>query len=92
MLKRVLDLLGWLGVALVLAAFAMWLLRPEWEFRFWVALGGLVAVLLYMLSQWREVARAFSGREARFGTLAIASAAVVLAVGTRLSGQASSET
>ena len=80
MLKRILDLLGWLGVALVLAAFALWLIRPEWEYRSWLAMAGLVCTLLYMLSQWREVARAFGGREARFGTLAIVSALVVLAI------------
>ena len=28
-------------------------------------------MLLYMLSQWREIARSFCGREARFGTLAV---------------------
>ena len=33
-----------------------------------------------MLSQWREVARSFSGREAKFGTVAIVSALVVLAI------------
>ena len=33
-----------------------------------------------MLSQWREVARSFSGREAKFGTVAVVSAIVVLAI------------
>jgi ABC-type uncharacterized transport system involved in gliding motility auxiliary subunit len=80
MLKRILDLLGWLGVTLVLAAFAMWLLRPEWQWRYWLAIGGLVCTLLYMLSQWRDVARSFSGREAKFGTVAIVSGVVVLGI------------
>src|SRR3972149_776367 len=47
MMKRVLGLLGWLGVALVFAAVAV---------------------------------RSFSGRQARFGTLAVASALLVLAI------------
>ena len=80
MLKRILDLLGWLGVTLVLAAFALRILRPEYEWRFWLAIGGLVCLLLYMLSQWREIVQAFAGRQARFGTLAAASILVVLGI------------
>ena len=81
MLKKILGLVGWLGVALVGAAVAIRFLKPEWQQWYsGLAIGGLVCTLLYMLSQWREVARAFSGREARFGTLAVASAAVVLAI------------
>lgn len=80
MLKRVLALFGWLGVALVFAAVAIRFLRPEWQWYRALALAGLVCTLLYVLSQWREIAREFSGRQARFGTLAVASAAVVLAI------------
>ncbi len=81
MLKRVLGLLGWLGVALVFAAVAMRFLKPElvpWYNG--LALAGLACTLLYILSQWREVARSFSGRQARFGTLAAASVLLVLAI------------
>jgi ABC-type uncharacterized transport system involved in gliding motility auxiliary subunit len=80
MLKRVLGLLGWLGVALVLAAVAISFLRPEWQWYRGLALAGLVCTLLYVLSQWREIAREFSGRQARFGTLAVASILVVLGI------------
>jgi ABC-type uncharacterized transport system involved in gliding motility auxiliary subunit len=80
MLKRILGLLGWLGVALVFAAVAIRFLKPEWQWYTNLALGGLVCTLLYMLSQWREVARSFSGREAKFGTIAVVSAIVVLAI------------
>ncbi len=81
MLKRILGLVGWLGVALVLAAVAISLLRPEWsQWRHGLAIAGLVCTLLYILSQWREIARGFSGREAKFGTLAIASGAIVLGI------------
>ena len=80
MLKRVLGLLGWLGVALVMAAVAISQLRPEWQWYRTLALGGLVCTLLYVLSQWREIVREFSGRQARFGTLAIASILVVLGI------------
>src|SRR5215203_6500162 len=81
MAKRILGLLGWLGVALVMAAVAIRFLKPEWQQ--WssnLAIAGLVCTLLYILSQWREVARSFSGRETRFGSMAIASVIVVLAI------------
>ncbi len=81
MLKRILGLLGWLGVALVLAAVAIRFLKPEWQqWQSNLALAGLACTLLYILSQWREIARSFAGRQARFGTLAVASVLVVLAI------------
>lgn len=81
MLKRVLGLLGWLGVALVFAAVAVRFLKPEMvQWYNGLALAGLACTLLYILSQWREVARSFSGRQARFGTLAAASVLLVLAI------------
>ena len=81
MLKRILGLLGWLGVALVFAAVAIRFLKPEWQQYYnGLAIGGLVCTLLYILSQWREICQAFAGRQARFGTLAAASVLVVLAI------------
>jgi gliding motility-associatede transport system auxiliary component len=78
-LKRILGLLGWLGVVLVFAAVAIRNLRPEWGWWYGLAIGGLVCVLLYVLSQWREIVRDFSGRQARYGSLAAAS--VLLGLG-----------
>jgi ABC-type uncharacterized transport system involved in gliding motility auxiliary subunit len=81
MLKRILGLLGWLGVALVFAAVAIRFTKPEWQpYYSGLAIAGLVCTLLYMLSQWREIGQAFAGRQARFGTLAIISTLVVLAI------------
>jgi ABC-type uncharacterized transport system involved in gliding motility auxiliary subunit len=80
MLKRVLGLLGWLGVALVFAAVAIRFTRPEWQWYNTLALAGLGCTLLYIVSQWREVVRSFSGRQARLGSLAAASVVVVLAI------------
>jgi ABC-type uncharacterized transport system involved in gliding motility auxiliary subunit len=81
MLKRVLGLLGWLGVALVCSALAIRIMRPEWQqWHNGLALAGLACTLLYILSQWREIARSFSGRQARLGSLAGASIVVVLAI------------
>jgi gliding motility-associatede transport system auxiliary component len=80
MLKRLLGLLGWLGVILVFASVAIRNLRPEWTWWYGLAIGGLVCVLLYVLSQWREIVRDFSGRQARYGTLAAASVVIVLGI------------
>jgi len=81
MLKRILGLVGWLGVALVFAAVAIRFLKPEWQqWYFPLAIGGLVCTLLYILSQWREIGQSFSGREARFGTIAVVSGVVVLGI------------
>ena len=81
MLKRLLGLLGWLGVALVFAAVAIRFLKPEWQpYYNGLAIAGLVCTLLYMLSQWREIGQAFAGRQARFGTLAAASILVVFGI------------
>jgi gliding motility-associatede transport system auxiliary component len=80
MLKRILGLLGWLGVVLVFAALAISQLKPEWQWFRGLAWAGLACTVLYILSQWREVARSFSGRQARLGTLAAASVAIVLLI------------
>jgi ABC-type uncharacterized transport system involved in gliding motility auxiliary subunit len=81
MVKRILGLLGWLGVVLVFAAVAIRFTRPEWQQWYnGLALAGLACTLLYILSQWREVARSFSGRQARLGSLAAASIVVVLGI------------
>jgi ABC-type uncharacterized transport system involved in gliding motility auxiliary subunit len=81
MVKRILGLLGWLGVALVFAAVAIRFLKPEWQpYYNGLAIAGLVCTLLYILSQWREIGQAFAGRQARFGTLAAASIVVVFGI------------
>src|SRR3954463_2581455 len=82
MLKRILGLVGWLGVALVFAAvFAK--LGPYTQFQPYsnpLAIAGLFCTLLYILSQWREIGQSFSGRNARYGTLAAGSVLVVIAI------------
>jgi gliding motility-associatede transport system auxiliary component len=82
MLKRILGLVGWLGVVLVFAAvFASWGPWPKLTpYANKLAITGLVCTLLYIFSQWREVVEAFSARQARFGTLAAATVLVVLGI------------
>jgi ABC-type uncharacterized transport system involved in gliding motility auxiliary subunit len=81
MLKRAFDTILWLGTALVLAAVAVFFLKAEWQpYSRWLAVGGLVCILLYALGQWREAAKMFAGRSVRLGTISGAAIIVVLAI------------
>lgn len=81
MLTRILGVLGWLGVGLVLAAVAIRLWQPAWTRTYnTLAIAGLVVTLVYLLSQWREIARSFSGRQVRYGSLALGSIVLVAAI------------
>jgi ABC-type uncharacterized transport system involved in gliding motility auxiliary subunit len=83
MIKRIFSLVGWLGAALVAAAVAVTrvpalnnygvLSRP-------LAIAGLICVLAYVASEWREIANLFRGRQAQYGTLATVSVLVVLGI------------
>lgn len=81
MLKRIIDSLGWLGVALVFGAVVVRFRRPD-LIEWWrgLALGGLGVVLLYLATQWREIAHAFSRRQARYGAFTALSVALVIAL------------
>jgi ABC-type uncharacterized transport system involved in gliding motility auxiliary subunit len=80
-MKRILDLIGWLGFALVLVAVAIRFGFPAKEqYAFYLAWAGLVSVLLYTLGQWREIAAVFQRRQARYGTLTGVSILVVLGI------------
>jgi ABC-type uncharacterized transport system involved in gliding motility auxiliary subunit len=81
MVSRLTNLVGWLGVALVFAAFALRFLKPDMQKVWWnLAAAGLVCVLIYILGQWREFMAFFSGRQARYGSLSVASVALVLGI------------
>src|SRR5262245_13669270 len=81
MLNRILSLIGWLGTAMVFIAVAIRFGYPAKEqWAYYLAWAGLVCVLLYTMGQWREIAKAFSRRQARYGTLAGVSIAVVLGI------------
>jgi len=81
MLYRILSFLGWVGTALVFAAVAVRLMRPEWDqYATWSAWAGLVLVAAYTLGQWREVVEYFRHRQARYGAIATAGVIVALAI------------
>ena len=81
MLHRIIGGLGWVGAALVFGAVAGRALRAEWQQAwYWSSIAGLICVSLYMLAQWRELARLFERRQARYGSMAVASTAAVLGI------------
>ena len=71
MMNRIFSGIGWLGTALVLAAVGIRYFLPAREqYATYLAEAGLVCMVLYILSQWREIAGYFETRQARYGTLA----------------------
>src|SRR5881628_1624576 len=81
MVNRILSLIGWLGTAMVFIAVAIRFGYPAKEqWAYYLAWAGLVCVLAYTLGQWREIAKVFSRRQARYGTLAATSVLVVLGI------------
>ena len=81
MVNRILSVVGWIGMAMVVVAVGIRFGLPAKEqYAYYLAWGGLVCVLVYTLGQWREIASAFSGRQARYGTLAGVSILVVLGI------------
>ncbi|TAK15678.1 MAG: hypothetical protein EPO35_06750, partial [Acidobacteria bacterium] len=80
-MKRILGLLGWLGVVLVLAAVAIRFIKPELsDWYQGLAIAGLVVTLLYTLSQWRDIARSMSGKGAKYGSVAAGSVVLMLGI------------
>ena len=89
MVKRILSILSWIGLALVVAALIIRIgpstgtsfIRPEWDrYAPYLAYAGLGLVILYTLGQWREIAEYFSHRQARYGAVASASVLIVLGI------------
>jgi ABC-type uncharacterized transport system involved in gliding motility auxiliary subunit len=82
-MKRILDILGWIGTAVVVAAAAVALvpaLAKYAEYSKPMAIAGLVLVLAYTMGQWREIGGMFSRRQARYGSLSAFSIIVVLGI------------
>jgi ABC-type uncharacterized transport system involved in gliding motility auxiliary subunit len=81
MLNRIVNVVGWVGTALVFGAVAIRFLRPEWnQAATYGAWAGLVCVLIYMLGQWRDVKSIYGSRQARYGTLSLVSVVAVLGI------------
>src|SRR2546426_947950 len=83
MAKRVLSFIGWLGTALVFVALALAVVPTFNRYAQYgrpMAIAGLVCVLIYTAGEWRELAKVFGRRQARYGTLAATSVLVVLGI------------
>jgi ABC-type uncharacterized transport system involved in gliding motility auxiliary subunit len=78
--KRILGLLGWLGVVLVLAALAFRFTKPELNIHPKLALAGLIVTAIYALSQWRDIGRSFQGKDVKYGSFALGSVLAFLAI------------
>jgi ABC-type uncharacterized transport system involved in gliding motility auxiliary subunit len=81
MLNTIFGIVGWIGTLLVFAGVAIRLFRPEWDqYAYWAAVAGLVCVVLYTLTQWREIGRSFQKRETKLGAMMSISVVAVLAI------------
>jgi gliding motility-associatede transport system auxiliary component len=81
MLTRILNFLGWIGALLVFAGAAIRFGYPAQEqYVPYLVWSGLACIVAYGAGQWREIAEAFKGRQARYGTLAGVSVLVVLGI------------
>jgi ABC-type uncharacterized transport system involved in gliding motility auxiliary subunit len=79
--KRLIGLLGWLGVVLVLAAVVIRLTKPALQpWSQGLALAGLIITALYALSQWRDIGRSFQGRNVKYGSVAVGSVLLFLGI------------
>ena len=67
MLNTIFGIIGWVGTLLVFAGVAIRLFRPQWDqYAYYMAIGGLVCVVVYTLSQWRDIKRSFKQVESYF--------------------------
>src|SRR5436189_2021759 len=79
MLKRILNIVGWAGTALVFVAVGIRMFKAEWaQYGYWAAWTGLAMVVAYMVGQWRETAASMSRRQTRLSTIALSSVVLVL--------------
>jgi len=78
-MQRALNILGWIGTAIVFVAVAVRFLKPEWnQYAVYAAWAGLALVVVYTLGQWREIAAYFEKRNARYAAMAGVSVLVVI--------------
>ena len=80
-MAKIFSVLWWLGTALVFGAAGIRFGLPaQDQYAFYLAWAGIACWVLYAASQWREIAGTFSGRQARYGTLAGTSVLIVLGI------------
>lgn len=82
MVTRIFNIVGWIGTALVVFAVLIRInvvpVDQQWSVR--LAIAGLVAMVAYMATQWREITAIFSTRQARYWFMTVVSVIVAAAV------------
>ena len=79
-MAKVLQVVGWVGVALVGAAVVARFVVPEQQsVSWWLAVVGIVLVVAHTLGQWRDVLTFAGRRQTRYG--ALATSGILLALG-----------
>lgn len=78
-MKRIANIIGWVGTVLVFAAVIVRFAKPDWDqYAIYGAWAGLACLVLYVLGQWRDILDYFQRRQARYGALASLSVLIVL--------------
>jgi len=83
MLSKILNVVGWIGTAIVavaVATVAVPQLNNYSQYGKPLAIAGLICVLAYTAGQWRDIAAMFSRRQTRYGTLAATSVLAMLGI------------
>jgi ABC-type uncharacterized transport system involved in gliding motility auxiliary subunit len=87
-MRQFLNIVGWIGTALVVAAVVLRLSGQATnllgingdQYVMYLALAGLVLVLLYPIFNWREVVEHFGRRQARYAAVSTTSIVVMLGI------------
>ena len=80
-MTRIFNIISWLGIALVVGAVGIRFGLPAQEkYATYLAWAGLACIVVYILSQWREIGGFFGSRSGRYGTLAASSLLIVLGI------------
>ena len=81
-MAKIAAILGWVGTALVVVALGLFFSgKPEWDqYRQYLAMGGLVLILVYLAAQWQESATGANARQTKMGTMSVVSVIAMLAI------------
>ena len=80
-MTRIFNIISWLGIVLVVGAVGIRFGVPAQEkYATYLAWAGLACILVYIVSQWREIGGFFGSRSGRYGTLAASSLLIVLGI------------
>ena len=81
MSEKVAGVLGWAGIACVLGGVIVRLTMPEQEeIWYWSLVAGIAIIVVYALTQWRDIVDVFGPRQIRYGALASSSVLLALAI------------